>query len=39
MIQIPGNDSNAAYDVIPSQDWLHGWWTVTYRDDGGCLEL
>jgi hypothetical protein len=26
---IPGNDSNAAYDVIPSQDWLHDWWTVT----------
>jgi hypothetical protein len=25
---IPGNDSNAAYDVIPSQDWLQGW-TVT----------
>jgi hypothetical protein len=26
---IPGNDPNAAYDVVPSQDWLHGWWTVT----------
>jgi hypothetical protein len=25
---IPGNDSNAAYDVVPSQDWLQGW-TVT----------
>jgi hypothetical protein len=25
---IPGNDSSAAYDVIPSQDWPHGW-TVT----------
>jgi hypothetical protein len=25
---IPGNDPNAAYDVVPSQDWLHGW-TVT----------
>jgi hypothetical protein len=22
---IPGNDSNAAYDVVPSQDWLQGW--------------
>jgi hypothetical protein len=25
---IAGNDPNAAYDVVPSQDWLHGW-TVT----------
>jgi hypothetical protein len=25
---IPGNDPNAAYDVVPSQDWLQGW-TVT----------
>jgi hypothetical protein len=22
---IPGNDPNAAYDVVPSQDWLQGW--------------
>jgi hypothetical protein len=26
---IPGNDSNAAYDVVPSQNWLQNWWTVT----------
>jgi hypothetical protein len=25
---IPGNDPNAAYDVIPSQDWPHGWTVV-----------
>jgi len=25
---IPGNDPNAAYDVVPTQGWLHGW-TVT----------
>jgi hypothetical protein len=25
---IPGNDPNAAYEVVPSQDWLQGW-TVT----------
>jgi hypothetical protein len=25
---IPGYDPNAAYDVVPSQDWLQGW-TVT----------
>jgi hypothetical protein len=22
---IPGNDSNAAHEVVPSQDWLQGW--------------
>ena|ERR1700724_3057828 len=25
---IPGNDPNAAYDVVPTQGWPHGW-TVT----------
>ena len=25
---IPGNDPNAAYDVVPTQGWSHGW-TVT----------
>jgi hypothetical protein len=25
---IPRNDSNAAYDLVASQDWLQGW-TVT----------
>ena len=24
----PGNDPNAAYDVVPTQGWPHGW-TVT----------
>jgi hypothetical protein len=26
---IPGNDSSAAYDVIPSTRRPKGWWTVT----------
>jgi hypothetical protein len=26
---IPGNDPNAAYDVIPSGCWPKDWWTVT----------
>jgi hypothetical protein len=26
--QIPGTDPNAAYDVIPTDGWPHGW-TVT----------
>jgi hypothetical protein len=26
---IPGNDPNAAYDVVPSREWPQGWWTVT----------
>jgi hypothetical protein len=25
---IPGNDPNAAYDVVPAQGWMNGWWTV-----------
>jgi hypothetical protein len=26
---IPGKDSNAAYDVVPSGCWPKDWWTVT----------
>jgi hypothetical protein len=26
---IPGNDPNAAYDVVPSTRWPKEWWTVT----------
>jgi hypothetical protein len=26
---IPGNDPNAAYNVVPKQGWPDGWWTVT----------
>jgi hypothetical protein len=26
---IPGNDPSAAYDVVPTQGWLEGWFTVT----------
>jgi hypothetical protein len=26
---IPGNDPNAAYDVVPSERWPKDWWTVT----------
>ena len=26
---IPGNDPNAAYDVVPSTRWPKDWWTVT----------
>ena len=26
---IPGNDPNAAYDVVPSGRWPNDWWTVT----------
>jgi hypothetical protein len=26
---IAGNDSNAAYDVVPSTRWPLEWWTVT----------
>jgi hypothetical protein len=25
---MPGNDPNAAYDVVPSERWPKDWWTV-----------